>query len=70
MSGHVIPCQVCGRNTFNNQPLCLDCQHELDHGLGAGHCPECGQVRYQDGGPDIDERVRAGMKCGPCAYGG
>ena len=26
-------------------------------------CPECGQVRAGD------ERVRAGMKCGFCAYG-
>jgi len=25
-------------------------------------CPECGEPR-----PD-DDRVRAGMKCGPCAY--
>ncbi len=27
-------------------------------------CPECEQER-----PD-DDRVKAGMKCGPCAYGG
>ena len=41
------------------------CAEELKAALCAdGVCPECGIVR-----PD-DDRVKAGLKCGPCAYGG
>lgn len=34
------------------------------HDYNDTHCAECG--KYRPG----DERVRAGMKCGFCAYGG
>ena len=73
MSTHVVPCEGgCGRQTFNDEPLCIDCSEWAQEigDLGLQRCPECGQVRYQDGTTDIDERVLAGMKCGPCAYGG
>ena len=39
-------------------PRCY-CGENRDHPV----CPECGEFK-----PD-DDRVKAGMKCGPCAYG-
>ena len=78
------PCECCGApeeppeypETFFSQERvseCCDapfvsdtdfCSRCHDHaGNAVPVCAECGQER-----PD-DDRVLAGMKCGPCAYG-
>lgn len=68
MSDHLISCK-CGAEHFGNIEddhwlTCPDChQWGCYEDLGIA-CPECGEPR-----PD-DDRVKNGMKCGQCAYGG
>ena len=50
--------ECCGAELVPDTDICRCCREHA-----AVECPECGQER-----PD-DDRVLAGMKCGPCAYG-
>ena len=53
--------ECCGAPFVSDTDFCSRCH---DHaGNAVPVCAECGQER-----PD-DDRVLAGMKCGPCAYG-
>ena len=53
--------ECCGAPFVSETDFCSRCH---DHaGNAVPVCAECGQER-----PD-DDRVLAGMKCGPCAYG-
>lgn len=53
-------CEVCGGLPSGLPPQVYDDKTECECPV----CPECHEKR-----PD-DDRVAAGMKCGPCAYGG
>ena len=51
----------CGAEPVSETDFCSRCR---DHTGFEEVCPECLEPRSND------DRVEAGMKCGPCAYGG
>ena len=64
--GEYGPCPTCSYGHLETYGFLITCPH-CDYKCNVDdywRCSECSKVRVGD------DRVQAGMKCGPCAYGG
>jgi hypothetical protein len=60
--------ECCGARAIEETDICGGCRDHSEFYCECEVCGECGEVRRDEDG-ELDARIRAGMKCGWCAYG-